>query len=491
MRQACLNTLYQQGEGMSELIQQARAVYETLPRHKLTDRIFLREPGKYYTLINYPPLKGMVEHHDERFPFLKPSSNSKRLYIHIPFCSGHCTFCNYKIIVGAQEHWTYLNYIIKEIDLLKGYFGDLSVDNVLFGGGTPSLLSLQELEYLYSNVLSRVNVTTAYLGFEVHPEMVNNPDCEAKLKLLKEMGVGRVNIGVQAFDDNVLRAVNRRHTASDCYRIIEMCQKLDFDFINFDLILGLPRQSLQSWEHTIKTALELQPTSISPFYCWMKPSSPIYTHYRRKPQDFPSQEEIFLMIVMYMEEFKRQGYRFGTIDYYFKPKQAIDEAQPLSFDTFLHTDFDVLPLGISGYGLTNDTRYMNQVELPPYYAAIDRGVLPIGRYYTLPEDDIIRLNLMYSLRYDNVNVQEFKRRYGIDLLVYFAETFQNLQEKQLLEIDSDQIRLTYLGKIFSDEVCMFFVSDRVRQNIQNDERSNDRDTNLLETYSYMYDITNV
>ncbi len=72
--------------------------------------------------------------------------------------------------------------------------------------------------------------------------MVRNPDCEAKLKLLRDMGVGRVNVGVQAFDDNVLRAVNRRHTASDCYKIIEMCQKLDFDFINFDLILGLPRK---------------------------------------------------------------------------------------------------------------------------------------------------------------------------------------------------------------------------------------------------------
>jgi len=478
--------------GMSNLLDHAKAIYEALPLQKLTDRIFLREPGKYYTLINYPPLKGMTNHNEERFSFLKPTNNSKRLYIHIPFCSGHCTFCNYKIVVGSQEHWTYLKYVTRELELLiKDYFHDLSVDNVLLGGGTPSLLSLKELEYIYGNMLSKVKVTTPYEGFEIHPEMVHDPECEAKLKLLKDVGVNRVNIGVQAFDDDVLRAVYRRHTASDSFKIIEMCQKLNFDYINFDLILGLPRQSLQSWEATIKTALALQPTSISPFYCWMKPSSPIYTHYRRKPQDFPSREESLLMIIMYMEEFHRQGYRFGTIDYYFKPKQVIDETRPLNFTTFMHTDFDVLPLGISGYGLINDTRYMNYIELQEYYDTIDRGILPIYRYYSLPQDDVIRLNLMYSLRYDNVNIHEFKKRYGIDLLAYFDETFKNLQDKQLLDINGDAIRLTYLGKIFSDEVCMFFVSEHVRQKIHEDERRTGRDEKLLETYSYMYDITNV
>src|SRR5947209_7889007 len=149
---------------MSELLEHTKAVYGTLPLQKLTDRIFLREPGKYYTLINYPPLKGMSSHNQETFPFLKPTSNSKRLYIHIPFCSGQCTFCNYKIIVGAQEHWTYLSYVTRELDLLKAYFGDLAVDNVLLGGGTPSMLSLKELEYIYGTLLAGVKVATPYEG---------------------------------------------------------------------------------------------------------------------------------------------------------------------------------------------------------------------------------------------------------------------------------------------------------------------------------------
>src|SRR5215213_7859583 len=140
---------------MSELQEHSKAIYEALPLHKLEDRIFLREPGKYYSLINYPPLKGMQEHNEERFEFFKPTPNTKRPYIHIPFCSGHCTFCNYRIVTGSPENWTYLKYLIKELDLLKGYFDDLSVDHIWFGGGTPSLLSLKEFEYLYSNVLSR------------------------------------------------------------------------------------------------------------------------------------------------------------------------------------------------------------------------------------------------------------------------------------------------------------------------------------------------
>lgn len=478
---------------MSELLDHARAVYKGLRLAELDDPIFLREPGKYYTLINYPPLKGMLEHDEERFSFLRPTPNTKRLYVHVPFCSGQCTFCNYKIIIGAPENLTYLGYMIRELDLmLDGYFGPLSVDNLLLGGGTPSLLSLSEMEYLYTNLLSRVNISKpSAVGFEVHPEMVHYPDWEDKLRLLKSVGVNRVNVGVQVFDDEVLKAVNRRHTAQDCFTVIEACQKLNFDYINFDLILGLPRQTLQSWEHTVKTALALGPTSISPFYCWMKPSVPIFKHYTQKPQDFPSREEVFLMIVMYMEEFERQGYRFGTIDYYFKPPQAIDEAKPLDMTTYLHTDMDVLPLGISGYGFINDTRYMNYTELGDYYGALDRGVLPIHRYDRLPTDDIIRLNLMYSLRYDNVNAREFERRYGINLLSYFGETLGRLQGKKLLEVNGDEIKLTRLGRIFSDEVCMFFASERVLNNIRADEKRQDRNAKTLETYSYLYDITNV
>jgi oxygen-independent coproporphyrinogen III oxidase len=477
---------------MSELLDQARAVYKALPLDDLNDPIFLREPGKYYTLINYPPLKGMLEHDDKRFSFLRPTTNTKRLYVHVPFCSGQCTFCNYKIVVGAPENLTYLGYIIRELDLLLDYFGTLSVDNLLIGGGTPSLLSLSEIEYLYTNVLSRVNVRQpSAMAFEVHPEMVNYPDWEDKLKFLKSVGVNRVNVGVQAFDDDVLKAVNRRHTVRDCFTAIEACQKLGFDYINFDLILGLPRQTLQSWEHTVKTALALEPTSVSPFYCWMKPSVPIFKHYTQRPQDFPSREEVFLMIVMYMEALERQGYRFGTIDYYFKPPREIDEAKPLDFTSFLHTDMDVLPLGISGYGFINDTRYMNYTELEDYYSAIDRGVLSIHRYDLLPKDDVVRLNLMWSLRYDNVNVHEFERRYGINLLSHFRDEFGRLQDKNLLEINGDEIKLTRLGRIFSDEVCMFFVSERVLNNIRADERRQDRNSKTLETYSYLYDITNV
>ena len=477
---------------MSELIELANAVYETLPLHKLTEPIFQREPGKYYSLINYPPLKGMLEHSEATFPFLKPSSNTKRLYLHIPFCSGQCTFCNYRIITGATEHWTYLKYLIKELDLLVNYFGELHVDHIWFGGGTPSLLSLKEFQYLYDNVLSRVKVSPAtYVGYEVHPEMMRDPECEAKLKFLKKIGVDRVNVGVQAFDDTVLKAVNRRHDGKESYRAVELCQEVGFNYINLDLILGLPRQTLQSWEETLMTALSFKPTSFSPFYCWMKRSSPIYTHYQRYPEEFPSRRELLLMIIMYMEAFERNGYRYGTIDYDYKAPPAIDEEMPLDIDNLMHTDFDVLPLGISGYGFINETRYMNHLDLQAYYDAIDRGVLPIARFYSLPDDDMIRLNLMYSMRYDNVNVHEFKKRYGVDILEYFAEQFRHLQEKELVEIDGDKVKMTYLGKIYSEEVFTYFVSERVLQNIRADEQKEQQDAVLLDTYNYFYDITHV
>jgi oxygen-independent coproporphyrinogen-3 oxidase len=211
----------------------------------------------------------------------------------------------------------------------------------------------------------------------------------------------------------------------------------------------------------------------------------------RNPEEFPSRKELLLMIIMYMEAFESHGYRYGTIDYYYKPPPSIDEEIPLDIESLMHTDFDVLPLGISGYGFINQTRYMNHLDLQAYYDAIDRGVLPIARFYSLPDDDLIRLNLMYSLRYDNVNVHEFKKRYGVDILDYFADTFRHLQEKELVEIDGDKVKMTYLGRIYSEEVFTYFVSERVLRNIKDDEQKQQQDATLLDTHNYFYDITHV
>jgi oxygen-independent coproporphyrinogen III oxidase len=473
----------------SDLISSARQAYARLPLESLSDGIFQREPGKYYTLINYPPLKAMDERKGSDFPFIRPTSNSKRLYLHIPFCSGHCTFCNYRIIVGEADHWPYLRALANELAVLIGQYGQLEVNNILLGGGTPSLLDVRELEFVYQTIISMVNLATPYNILELHPEMVHEPDCEAKIKLLKDVGVNRINVGVQVFDDDVLGRVNRRHTTADSMRLIELVHKYDFDYVNFDLIFGLPGQTLQSWEHTIQQALDLEPTSISPFFCWMKPATPIFQHYHRKREDFPTREEWLLMALMYMRAFEQRGYRFGTIDYYFKPKPRQDAAQPLEISTFLHTDFDVLALGISGYGFINDTRYMNAIELPDYYGAIARGTLPIQRSFALPQDDMLRLNLMYSLRYDYLNVAEFMRRYGRDVLTEFKPIWESLQARGLLTLGQNSVKLTDAGRIFSDEICMHFVSDEVRRRMKQPHLG--RKPKMVETYSYMYDIAAV
>ena len=128
---------------MTALIESAKRRLQTYDGLR-TDPLFDREHGKYYTLINYPSLKGMLEHDDEQFSFMRPTDNQKRLYVHTPFCTGQCTFCNYRILLGETDHWPYLRHIVKELALLReAYGGTLEIDNVLFGGGTPSLLRLK------------------------------------------------------------------------------------------------------------------------------------------------------------------------------------------------------------------------------------------------------------------------------------------------------------------------------------------------------------
>lgn len=475
------------------LIQRARRQlrgYDTLRQ----DSFFQRENGKYYTLINYPSLKGMHDHSDEQFAFVRTTPHHKRLYVHVPFCSGHCTFCNYRILLGEQDHWPYLNYLIKELDLLCDAYGEpLQIDNILFGGGTPSLLSLKELEFLFENIFSRIDLRSHYMCFELHPEMLHSPDCDAKLQLIRDAGINRVNVGVQVYDDQVLKAVNRRATAADNVELIRRVDQLGFQYVNHDLILGLPHQSLESWEDTIEQTLRHRPTSISPFFCWMKPSVPIFTHYQKRTSDFPTLDETLTMTLMYMEAFEQRGYQFGTIDFYYQPQPTQTEAGfeddgAHEFTSFMHTDFDVLALGISGYGFINNTRYMNHLDVPKYYECIDQGVMPIYRYDELPSDDMLRLNLMYSLRYASVQTEEFNARYGVCVADDFREEFDKLAQLQLIKWNGNEIQATELGKIFSDEMCMVFVSQRVKDNVRRDEARVERDSELLERYSYLYNI---
>jgi oxygen-independent coproporphyrinogen-3 oxidase len=468
----------------------ARMAFRRFSR-KIEGSFFRHEHGKYYSLINYPPLKGMP-HQGGDFNFVNETDRSKRLYVHIPFCSSICTLCNYKVLLDSGDRRKYLNYLIRELDLLNQRLGKpLIVDNLFFGGGTPSLLSLDELEYLFQEISERIEIRTQYATFELHPEMSRDADCDAKLDLLRQFGINRVSLGLQAFDEKVLRTINRHHTMYENMSLIDRVDKAGFDYINHDLILGLPHQTQESWLDTVRTSISAKPDSVSPFYCWMKESTPIFQHFLKRPQDFPSLNESFVMTLACLREMKQSGYRLATIDFYYKSlnKEATEESPVLG--DFLHTDLDVLALGISGYGFINNVRYMNYLNETEYFASIDRGQLPIFRYDRLPIDDIVRLNLMYSLRYGDVDISSFKRHFDRNIEDDFKLELKIMEDFGLTVRCGDRIHTTLLGKLFSDEICKELASSRVKENVLSVDLANTENALDLEIYSYFYNVENI
>lgn len=458
---------------------------------KIDNTFFRRKHGEYYSLINYPPLKGMPYQGGD-FNFINATVRLKRLYIHIPFCSKICTMCNYKVVLDTGDRRTYLNYLIRELDLLNQRLGKpLVVDNLFFGGGTPSLLSLDELEYLFQELSERIEIRTQYSTFELHPEMSRDADCDAKLDLLGSLGINRVSLGLQAFDEVVLKTINRHHTVHDNMVLMDRVRAAGFDYVNHDLILGLPHQTQESWLDTVRESLSAEPDSISPFYCWMKASSPIYRHFLIRPQDFPSLHESLIMTLACMREMKLSGYRLGTIDFFYKPVQTETTQEISDLGDFLHTDLDVLALGISGYGFINNVRYMNHLEVKEYFASIDRGQLPIFRYDILPIDDVVRLNLMYSLRYSDVDSDLFKQHFGINIDDYFELQLKKMERLGLTVRCGTKIYTTLLGKLFSDEICKELVSPRVKKNVLSEEQAEAENASDLETYSYFYKVDSI
>lgn len=424
-------------------------------------------PGPRYT--SYPTA---VEFHEgfgpndyhQRLEALS-ADDEVSLYIHLPFCDHRCHFCGCHVV--ATQHLDvaeiYLTYLQREIAAVAAVLGHRpKVSQYHWGGGTPTYYSPEQMRRLQATVEQHFDLADgAEVAIEVDPRVTSTAHIDA----LWDLGFNRLSMGVQDLDDDVQRAIGRGQTEEQTRGLYHYARDKGFTSINMDLIYGLPEQTLQSFDTTMRAVLELRPDRLAVYsYAhvpWVRSNQK-----RIDETTLPDRDAKFALLAQAISTFRGGGYDQIGMDHFALPEDEL--AQALGRRR-LHRNFmgytvsrapDMIGLGISAIGDVAGAYAQNQKKLSTYYADIDAGRLPVERGYGLSEDDRIRRHVITELMCNlYVDRQDVSHRFGIDFATYFASELQALKDPAadgLAILHDDAIEITALGQLFVRNVCMPF-----------------------------------
>ncbi|NMM37645.1 MAG: oxygen-independent coproporphyrinogen III oxidase [Glaciimonas sp.] len=387
------------------------------------------------------------------------------IYVHIPFCESLCYFCACNKII-TKEHGRaaeYLRYLDKEMALVAARIGcDRQTAQLHFGGGTPTFLSPDELRQLMQMLRSHFNfLPDAELGIEIDPRTVSDDT----MALLGELGFNRTSFGVQDFDPAVQQAVNRIQPREMVEKAVSASRKAGFVSVNADLIYGLPKQSLASFDRTLDSIIELSPDRIA-LYNYAHLPSRFKAQRLIVDSDLPSAEERLQIFLLSMRRLLEAGYVYIGLDHFAKPDDELNRAR---LNKSLHRNFqgyttradcDLVGLGVSAISKVGDSYSQAVRTVTEYYQRIDSGELPIDRGYALSMDDVLRRQVIMELMCSGpVDFDAINRAYDIDFVSYFAPELGLLaqyEEAGLITVDARSIQVSAKGRLFVRAVGMVF-----------------------------------
>ncbi len=389
------------------------------------------------------------------------------LYFHLPFCDTVCYYCacNKVVTKDRSRAGPYLASLHREIALQGALFDrDRVVDQLHWGGGTPTFISheqMRELMRVTEQHFSLRDDDRGEYSIEIDPREVRRDT----IALLREIGFNRMSLGIQDFNPTVQKAVNRIQSYEATMAAINGAREDGFKSISVDLIYGLPFQSTETFEETLKTIIEANPDRLSLFNYAHLPE--LFKPQRRiNEPDLPSPAEKLEILKLCINRLTEAGYVFIGMDHFAKPDDELAVAQRdrtlyRNFQGYsTHASCDLIGMGITSIGMVGDTYSQNVKTLDDYYARLDRDELPIFRGIELDDDDLLRRLVITSLIcHFDLFVGEVERAFGIDFQAYFAEELEDLKPMQadgLLTITDERIRVTPAGKLLIRNICMVF-----------------------------------
>ncbi|MGE5638601.1 MAG: oxygen-independent coproporphyrinogen III oxidase [Clostridia bacterium] len=388
------------------------------------------------------------------------------LYVHLPFCDTLCYYCGCNKIV-TRDHSrsaSYIKYLDKELKLLAPHFGGErpELSQLHWGGGTPTFLAREEMAELMAATDREFRRTPdAECSIEIDPRKAG----PGMMAFLATLGFNRCSLGVQDFDPHVQKAVHRIQTEEETRRVVEEARAAGFRSINLDLIYGLPKQTLDSFNRTLDRVLALDPDRIA-LYSYAHLPTVFMPQRRIHSADLPVPEDKLQILTLAIGRLTRAGYLFIGMDHFAKPDDelAIAQAQGRLQRNFqgysTHAESDLVGIGVSSIGRVGPTYYQNEKRIDAYYGALDAGRLPVARGIELTPDDLVRRAVIQALAcHFRVSLESIELAYLVDFRKYFAaelEDLQRLEADGLVELQPDWIVVTPKGRLLVRAVCMVF-----------------------------------
>jgi len=387
------------------------------------------------------------------------------IYVHLPFCENICYYCACNKVI-TRDHGRsakYIKYLDKELALVAPLLGaSPEICQLHWGGGTPTFLSRAEMTELMIVISSRFRRATNFeAGIEVDPR--NCPP--GLLEFLAGLGFNRLSLGVQDFDPEVQKAVHRIQPADLVRRVVAEGRAAGFRSINFDLIYGLPKQSLDTFNRTLDQVIELDPDRIALYNYAHLPT--VFKPQRRiHAADLPSAEAKLQIMTLAIGRLTRAGYLYIGMDHFARPDDELAIAQRQGrlqrnfqgYSTF--PECDLIGLGVSSIGRIGPTYYQNEKRLDDYYAALDEARLPVARGLELTPDDLVRRAVIQALAcHFALSIESIEDAYLINFRSYFAsemKELRKLQEEGLVDVGDEWITITPRGRLLVRVVCMVF-----------------------------------
>lgn len=382
------------------------------------------------------------------------------LYCHIPFCTHRCAYCDFNTYAGHEEFMpAYVDALCREIETVTSSSPEqYSVGSIFFGGGTPSLLNPKQFEQILKKIHQHFNLVNAEISLEANPGAVT---LEA-LKDLKSLGFNRISFGVQSFNPDELRFLERIHDPYEVFDAIAWARRASFDNVNLDLIYGLPMQPNDRWIASLRHAVHLQPEHLSLYALTIEQGTPFgrWTSHGLMPS--PDPDAAAGMYDLATDYLYVEGYEQYEISNWSKPGYACQH------NLHIWRNLPYLGFGAGAHGCAGGVRYANVRRIKTYLERMnDTSVL---RYFPLSPAAVSYINIgkqtemqesmLLGLRLtgEGVNAEVFQARFGMPLGEAFAQEINELTRSGLLEWEGETLHLSQRGRLLGNRVFIKFVN---------------------------------
>ena len=407
------------------------------------------------------------------------------LYLHIPFCKHRCAYCDFNTYAGQEDSIpAYVDALCKEIEFVgRNRAGDGVAHTIFFGGGTPSLLSPHQFEKILRAIRDQFELSDVEITIEANPGTVSY---EA-LCQMRALGINRISFGVQSANSEELRMLERAHNFFDVIEAVTSARKAGFDNLNLDLIYGLPEQTLQTWQTTVKRIFDLHPEHISAYALTLEHGTPFGRWSSKGLLPIPDPDNAAEMYEWASEAFESVGYQQYEISNWarLKDDSRIMNSENLHFSHACRHNLQYwrglpyLAFGAGGHGYANGYRYSNVIRIKTYIERIDNYALrnphyefpftpaTVNHHKQTTNDDMGEF-MMTGLRLtrEGISSAAFYQRFGRELIEVYPKEIDELIRFGLLEWKkempetfgaSDILRLSSRGRLLGNQVFMRFL----------------------------------